>query len=294
MPIQFFNDARNSQILILSIFLGVGLTLRDWTLHPDLIAAALGSCCLTQWGIQILRTPFKGEVNPTGFRRALTPEALGSLRSALITGLSLCLLLRTNHPLTMILAGCLAIASKSAFQIRGKHWFNPANFGIIAALMITHDAWVSPGQWGTEGWLILLLISLAGLVLNQVGRWDTSIVFLGVLASLEAVRNVWLGWPWDTYTHHFMSGSLLLFAFFMISDPRSIPNTQIARVIWASSIALVTFVLQHQFHLATAMFWALFVMAPLTIGLDQMWPGRRFVWTRLTLNQPAVTERISI
>jgi Na+-transporting NADH:ubiquinone oxidoreductase subunit NqrB len=47
----------------------------------------------------------------------------------------------------MMLAGSLAISSKFLLQVEKKHFFNPANFGIIAALILTPDAWVSPGQW---------------------------------------------------------------------------------------------------------------------------------------------------
>lgn len=46
----------------------------------------------------------------------------------------------------------VAIASKFVFSFGEKHFFNPANFGIIFALLLTNNAWVSPGQWG-EDWL---------------------------------------------------------------------------------------------------------------------------------------------
>ncbi|MCD8487552.1 MAG: RnfABCDGE type electron transport complex subunit D [Desertifilum sp.] len=80
-----------------------------------------------------------------------------------------------------------------------------------------------------------------------MGRWDTTASFLGSYALLEAARNAWLGWTWDVYAHRLMSGSLLLFAFFMITDPRSIPNARIGRVLWAIGIAVVTFILRNSF-----------------------------------------------
>jgi Na+-transporting NADH:ubiquinone oxidoreductase subunit NqrB len=149
---------------------------------------------------------------------------LTSLKSAAITALSLSLLLRADRSSTMILAGSLAILSKFLFQVERKHFFNPANFGIIAALILTNDAWVSPGQWGEDGWYALLFAGTGGMVVKRVGRWDTTAAFLGTYALLEAIRNLWLGWTWDVFCHRLMSGSLLLFALFMITDPRSIPN----------------------------------------------------------------------
>ena len=207
-----------------------------------------------------------------------------SLKSAMITSLSLSLLLRADHYSTMILAGSLAILSKFLFQFEGKHFFNPANFGIIAALLMTHDAWVSPGQWGEEGWYALLFAGTGGLVLKRVGRWDTTVAFLGAYTLLEAIRNLWLGWTWDVFSHRLMSGSLLLFALFMITDPRSIPNARISRMIWAGCIAILTFILRNQFFISTSFFWALFALSPLTVILDIIWSSSRFSWNETPAN----------
>ena len=203
---------------------------------------------------------------------------VSSLKSAMITALSLSLLLRADHCTTMILAGFLAILSKFLFQVERKHFFNPANFGIIAALILTNDAWVSPGQWGEDGWYALLFAGTGCMVLKRVGRWDTTAAFLGSYAMLEAMRNVWLGWTWDVFNHRLMSGSLLLFALFMITDPRSIPNARISRLIWAGCIAILTFILRNNFFVSTAVFWSLFALAPLSVILDFIWSSPRFSW----------------
>lgn len=214
---------------------------------------------------------------------ASSPQ-LTSLKSAMITALSLSLLLRADRSTTMILAGSLAILSKFLFQVERKHFFNPANFGIIAALILTNDAWVSPGQWGEDGWYALLFAGTGGMVVKRVGRWDTTAAFLGTYALLEATRNLWLGWTWDVFCHRLMSGSLLLFALFMITDPRSIPNAKISRLIWAGCIAILTFILRNQFFVSTAVFWALFALAPLSVVLDSIWSAPRFAWSQNLLN----------
>jgi len=279
-------DARDYQILFLGTFLVLGIGTRDWTLRPELMAVVILSCLTTQWIVTTFIPHLKA-------KRRLSPHlpsppvsqsphpplfALSPLRSALITALGLCLLLRANHWQTMALAGCLAIASKFLFRHRGKHFFNPANFGIIVALVFTQDAWVSPGQWGTDWWYLLLFAGTGGMVLQKVGRWDTSAAFLAAYGGLEALRSFWLGWTWDVYFHQLMSGSLLLFALFMLTDPRSIPNARLSRLIWAISIAWVAFILQHQFYLSTAIFWALFALSPLTMVLDSLWSAPRFAW----------------
>ena len=283
---MLIKDARVTQIIFLGLFLLLGVSTRDWTIQPDLILVVITSCLITQWLLSgiVEYTKRDREYNLSSIFSELniliSPKVLTSLRSALITSLGLCLLLRSNSPQTMIIAGFLAISSKFLFRHHQKHFFNPANFGIIAAITLTNDAWVSPGQWGTDWWYLLLFLGLGGVVLKQVGRWDTSIAFLLSYGTLEAVRNAWLGWSWDVWQHQFMSGSLLLFALFMLTDPRSIPNSKTGRLFWSIAIAFSTFILQHYFYLSTAIFWSLFIVSPLTVLLDMIWTAPRFNWLR--------------
>ena len=278
---MLIKDARLTQIIFLGLFLFLGVNTRDWTIQPDLIFAVVASCLITQWLLSALVEYAKSLSNIySELNILISPKVLTSLRSALITSLGLCLLLRSNSHQTMMIAGFLAIASKFLFRYHQKHFFNPANFGIIAAITLTNDAWVSPGQWGTDWWYLLLFLGLGGVVLKQVGRWDTSIAFLLSYGTLEAIRNAWLGWSWDVWQHQFMNGSLLLFALFMLTDPRSIPNSKTGRLIWSMAIAFSTFILQHYFYLSTAIFWSLFIISPLTILLDMIWTAPRFNWLR--------------
>ena len=285
---MLFKDARVTQIIFLGIFLFLGVSTRDWTLQANLILVVIVSCLITQWLLSALVEYGKrsNELSRTNILSELdiltSPKVIASLRSALITALGLCLLLRSNSPETMAIASFLAISSKFIFRHHNKHFFNPANFGIMAALIFTNDAWVSPGQWGTDWWYLLLFLGLGGVVLKQVGRWDTSIAFLLAYGGLEAVRNLWLGWSWDVWQHQFMSGSLLLFALFMLTDPRSIPNSKTGRLVWSLAIAITTFILQDYFYLSTAIFWSLFIISPLTVLLDIVWSAPRFNWQRLS------------
>ena len=87
----------------------------------------------------------------------------------------------------------IAIASKFLIRVRGKHIFNPANIGIVGAMLLTGDAWVSPGQWGA-GPALVFLVGAAGLmVVLRVGRIDTSMAFLLTFALLDL-------WPYRTAT----------------------------------------------------------------------------------------------
>jgi Na+-transporting NADH:ubiquinone oxidoreductase subunit NqrB len=267
--VMFFKDIRDYQILFLGSFLILGIGTRDWTLKPELIGIAIATCLTTQCFLSVVTSKSQG------FQEKIQ---LSNLRSALITGLGLSLLLRADHWTTMALAAAVAITSKFILHIGHKHFFNPANFGIISALVLTGDGWVSPGQWGDEWWYGLLFIGTGGMILQRVGRWDTTAAFLGAYSLLEALRNLWLGWTWDVYLHRLMSGSLLLFALFMVTDPRSIPNAKLGRIVWALCIAILTFILRNYFYLSTAVFWSLFALSPLTILIDYLWSAPRFAW----------------
>ena len=298
-------DARDYQILFLSLFLLLGLTTRDWTLKPAGVGVAIATALLTQISFSIVYEccqTIKASPQPN-LQPVLTRVSKPSLRerisyarsnwrlnwrSPLISALGLSLLLRVDHLPTMAFAAFVAIASKFLCRVNGKHFFNPANIGIMAALTLTHDAWVSPGQWGEEIWYALIFVGAGGMVLKRVGRWDTTAAFLSSYALLEALRNLYLGWTWDVWVHRLSSGSLLLFALFMVTDPRSIPNARPARLIWALSIATLTFILRNYFYLSTAVFWALFLLSPLTIALDHLWQSERFRWKSLASPLPVM------
>jgi Na+-transporting NADH:ubiquinone oxidoreductase subunit NqrB len=260
--LKLFSDARDFQILFLLSFFSIGICVRDFTVRWDCVLAVILSSVFTQ----MIADRIWNSTNP-------------SIRSALITAISLCLLLRANHWSIMIFAGSISVLSKFVFRFRDKHFFNPSNFGIVAVLLLMNDGWVTPGQWGEEILFALFFVGAGLMVVRKVGRWDTTAVFLFSYALLEASRNYWLGWTWDVFAHRLTSGSLLLFAFFMITDPRAIPDHARGRILFAILVASVAFVLRNYFFLPTAIFWALFVLSPVTVLLDRMWSSKRFQWT---------------
>ena len=283
--IDKFPDPRDYQILFLTSFLTLGVINRDWTLHWSQILLIISFCLLTQI---LLDSVTKQNKNPILFTQDenifswLNYFNLQGVKSALITSLGLSLLLRVNHPTTLIFAGVCAIASKFIFKSHGKHFFNPANFGIIAVLIFTNDAWITPGQWGSDWWYVLLFFATGAMVLQKVGRWETTAVFLAVYGGLEGIYNYYLGWNIDVLFHQLMSGSLLVFAFFMLTDPRSIPNAKTGRIIWSIVIAILGFILGNLFYINNAIFWSLFIISPLTTIVDLIWKDTRFRWHNLS------------
>ena len=136
-----------------------------------------------------------------------------------------------------LLAAFLTVASKYTLRFNKKHVFNPSAFGIIATILITKDAWLSPGQWGSNAVIFFGVVTFGTIVVTRVQKLDVSLAFLLTFIGLLYWRQVYvLGWPMDYFIHSVSTGSLLLFTFFMISDPRTSPNHPFARIIWAFSL----------------------------------------------------------
>lgn len=201
-------------------------------------------------------------------------------RSPLVTGLSLSLLLRTNTPLLWVAAPVLAIGSKFLLRVRGKHVFNPAAFAIVALLLGADGVWVSPGQWGAAAWLALLVASAGGLVLTRSTRLDTAAGFLLCFGGLLAWRACLLGDPWAIPLHQMQAGSLLLFAFFMVTDPRSTPDSRAGRMLFVAAVSALAYHLLFAWQLRPGLYYALVSVSCLTPLIDLLLPARRFRWQR--------------
>lgn len=256
-----WSDARHFQIAALSSLLAVNVFWIDFGAKPLYSALAILSALLTQIVCSRL----------FGLPRI-------DLRSPLITGLSLSLLLRANDPWLPAIAGFLAIGSKFALRIDGRHIFNPAGFAIVVLLFASNGVWISPGQWGTGVWLASFLVLLAILVLQAAQRSDVALFFLGSHAALLFARAYWLGDPLAIPLHQIQSGSLLIFAFFMISDPKTTPDSRLARFIFALAVALFAHYLAFFMQIRPALYMALIVLSPITPLLNRVIPAKKFEW----------------
>lgn len=184
--------------------------------------------------------------------RARGLQAQGQL-SALVTAFGLSLLVRADNLWVHPLLAVLAISSKFVWRYEFRpgepaggsaHRFNPANLGAVLALTLLPGAWLSPGQWGQATPLAVLVVALGMTVSFRAARADASWTFLGCFALLVIARVIWLGAnPWVIW-HQLHNGALLLFAFFMISDPMTTPRLRAHRIGFAAAVAMLAFAWQ--------------------------------------------------
>jgi hypothetical protein len=301
-------DPRHFQILALGSLLLYGVLALDLEVRALQALAMLATALLAQYAATLLTRhastpPRWGGANGPGSkaREARTTEAYSQYvegvrasatpetgpfpppqpfdpRSALISGLSLCLLLRTNHLALAMLAALLAIGSKFALRWRGKHLFNPTCFGIVATMLATGQAWISPGQWGSAAYLAFLLVCLGGVVVNRAARSDVTFAFLACYLALLFGRAWWLGQPASIPLHQLGSGALLIFAFFMISDPKTTPDSRAGRVAFAALVALGAGFVQFVLYRRNGLILSLACLSLAVPVLDRLLPGKRYAW----------------
>ena len=199
-------------------------------------------------------------------------------RSALISALSLCLLLRTGHPALAVMAAVVAISSKFLIRVDNRHVFNPTNFGLVVMMLLTDQVWVSPGQWGNVAFFGFLLACLGVVVVNRATRSNVTYAFLGCYLAIVIGRTLWLGDPVTIAVHQLQNGGLVLFAFFMISDPKTTPDLSFGRVLFALLIALGAAYVQFVLFRPNGLLWSL-VACAMTVPVINRWlPGQRYTW----------------
>jgi Na+-transporting NADH:ubiquinone oxidoreductase subunit NqrB len=256
-------DPRYYQVAVLTTLLSIGVFALDFGIRWQNAVAIL----LTAQAVQFIGTRLSGlpRFDPM---------------SALITSLSLTLLLRTELIALAIAAPAIAIGSKFILRVRGKHVLNPANVALVALMLLSDHAWVSSGQWGSAAIGAFGLACLGFLVLTRARRAETTIAFLACYGALLFGRALWLGDPMSIPVHQLQNGALLIFAFFMISDPKTTPNAAAGRVGFAAIVAAIAFAIQFIYYQPNGPILALILSAPLVPVIDALLQGTHYRWEK--------------
>ncbi len=155
-----------------------------------------------------------------------------------------------------IVAG-LSLVTKYVIKWHGSHVFNPSNVGLVAAFIILGSSRVEPLDfwWAPLGVAMVaayLIITVGGVLITRrlhllpmsVAFWVTLAVGIGVVAaSGHCMTASWSFEPvcdsrfwWTIVT----SPEVLIFLFFMITDPKTVPAGRVARLVFAAGVAVVS------------------------------------------------------
>ena len=157
-----------------------------------------------------------------------------------------------------IFAGTAAVSllSKHLVTFRGRHVFNPSNFGLVLCFLLLGPERADPLAfwWGPlSPWLVLALVLIVGgglailsrlrLVVVAVAFWLTFAAGVGVLAlSGHEMNASWHVGPitgWELWRVLVTSPEILVFLFFMITDPRTTPASQPGRRAYAVAVGFL-------------------------------------------------------
>jgi len=254
-------DARLFQIVFLGTLLLFGALVRDFALdwRQVVLAFAAGLGAQAFW------------------IRALGLKRVGYL-SAVVTCLGTSILVRADSFWVHPLLAALAMSAKFTIRIRGKHLYNPANLAVMLAIIAVPGAWASPGQWGSDVLIGLWFVCLGVTVTTSAKRLDIAWAFLGSYTALLVARMLILGQSEAVLIHQLGNGALLLFTFFMISDPMTTPNRRSMRIVYAILVACLAFYWQFFLFKPHGPVWALFLLTPLVPLIDWLLPGKKHDW----------------
>ena len=256
-------DPRYYQIIVLTMLVTFGVFALDFGIHWQNALAIITSALAVQY---------------------LASRYLAHIRfdplSPLITSLSLTLLLRTDILALAVLAAAIAIGSKFLLRVRGKHVFNPANVALVTLMLASDRAWVSSGQWGSAAIGAFALACLGFVVLTRAKRAETTFAFLSAYGILLVGRALWLNDPLSIPLHQVQNGALLIFAFFMISDPKTTPNSSLGRILYGTLVACIAYAIQFVLYEPNGPILALIMSAPFVPLIDALSQGRQYRWDK--------------
>ena len=226
--------------------------------------------------------------------------------SGMLTGNSTAFILRTtgthhgdwwslNGIEWFIAAGVIGLLSKYLIRVDGKHIFNPSNAGLVAILLIGGVTNVFPQYlwWGPlsvgvglafavillGAWWILRPVRMLGMA---VAFWVTLAVLVGVLAAtgrcMVAVWHPGAVCGSSYWVDICTSPEVLIFVFFMMSDPVTAPKAQLGRIVYGVATAVISVALLSfqpaEFGVKLAILTSLIVTCAMVRGINRVFPAK--------------------
>ena len=227
--------------------------------------------------------------------------------SAMLTGSGVALILRVvgtppdqpwNTDGWYIFAGVAAFSllTKYVIKYRGTHVFNPSNIGLVVAFVVLGSTRVEPLDfwWAPlNAWMLTAyaVIIIGGLLITRrlhllvlaAAFWLTLNLGIGTLAaSGHCMVANWSFTPVcgeDYWRVIVTSPEVLIFLFFMITDPKTTPAGQVGRVAFGILVAVVSTLLMapqtNEFGTKVGLLAGLVVVCAARPLLDRLVPEPR-------------------
>jgi Na+-translocating ferredoxin:NAD+ oxidoreductase RnfD subunit len=194
--------------------------------------------------------------------------------SAYITGISCGIILRSLALWPYAIGGALSIMSKYVLRFKGRHLWNPSNFGICVVLFTAPDAVAALGeQWGNDLWAMGIIWCLGSAILWRVKRFHVAFTYAGSFVGFALLRAWITGNPVLSEVAPITGPMYQLMTFFMVTDPATSVSSRNGRILVAFLVALTEMVLRLM-EVVHAPLYALFLVGPAAMVVDMRLKAR--------------------
>ena len=199
------------------------------------------------------------------------------LESAYVSGISCGVLIRTTLVWPFVLVAVVSILSKYVLRIKGRHLWNPSNFGISTMLFLAPAVVASlTQQWGNTLTPMLIVWTLGSVIVWRLKRLHICAVYVLSYVAFAGLRSLLPGHPFLAELAPITGPVYQLFIFFMITDPKSTVSGFWPQCAVAFSVAAAECVLRLTGNVH-APYFALFLVGPVAnlmeIGLKSRRPA---------------------
>jgi len=197
------------------------------------------------------------------------------LASAYITGISVGILIRSPEIWPYALCSAISIMSKYVIRVKGRHIWNPSNFGICVMLFLASYAVASLSiQWGNYLWPMLIIWTLGSVIIWRLKRFHICATYVIAFLAFSFFRSWVTGHPWQAEVAPITGPMYQLFVFFMITDPKTTVNSKRGQMVVAFCVALVEMILRlaESVH---APYYSLLLVGPTANLIEMWWTSRK-------------------
>lgn len=192
------------------------------------------------------------------------------IASAYITGISVGILLRSPAFWPYAVCAAIAITSKYVLRFRGKHLWNPSNFGICVVLfLLPATVAMLSIQWGNNFGSLVVIWLLGSVILWRLRRLHISATYVVSFLVLAVLRAWIIHEPVLSEISPITGPEYQLFIFFMITDPKTTVRSRTGQCIVAFLVALLEMFFRFD-QSVYAELYALFWIGPAAM-LIEMW-----------------------
>jgi hypothetical protein len=119
--------------------------------------------------------------------------------SAYITGISVGILVRSPAFWPYAVCSAISITSKYVLRVKGRHIWNPSNFGISVLLFLAADTVASLSiQWGNYLWPMIVIWILGSVIIARLHRFHITAIYVISFLLFAFMRSWMTGSPWQS------------------------------------------------------------------------------------------------